>query len=77
MTKPPERSFFRVTGSSTFPIDMLRYDRCWPATTEDAVAIGTSLQRDRTRMERTIHLVGLRPPTIGRWQSFMWSCVEE
>lgn len=33
---------FRVSGVGYFPVDMLRYDRCWPATTDDAVSVGAN-----------------------------------
>lgn len=29
---------FKVTGRANFPIDMLRYGRCWPKTESDSSA---------------------------------------
>ena len=43
---------FHVEGDGPFPIDMLRYGRCWPASGVDSAMVG--------RMERrTVHLTGL------------------
>jgi hypothetical protein len=60
---------YYVTGRGYFPTDMLRYDRCWPCTGEDAVMM------DQSRMQhpRSIHLRSYQMPTIGRWSSFLWS----
>lgn len=55
-----------------FPVDMLRYDRCWPATTEDAVAMSNAQRRARPTTAR-VTLVSGEPPTEGRWRSFGWT----
>ena len=34
----------RITTSSPFPLDMLRYDACWPESGQDTVAIEKSLE---------------------------------
>ena len=60
---------FTVEGSSPFPIDMLRYDLCWPAKADDAAWI------PRSGSGRHINLKGLKTPTIGRWESFGWKVV--
>jgi hypothetical protein len=58
-------------------MDMLRYDACYPATSDDAAEIATSLDRYDERFE--IKLVSWHPmvvergPTCGRWSSFLWS----
>ena len=31
---------FEVQGRGEFPLDMLRYDLCWPATEGDAIPLG-------------------------------------
>ena len=63
------RHEFTVSGRDTFPVDMLRYDACWPDTSESAIQL---LSEDT----RAVMLVCWRPklwvPTIGRWQSFGW-----
>ena len=37
---------FVVTGKVPFPIDMLRYDQCWPVDPESTTAIEASINRD-------------------------------
>jgi hypothetical protein len=62
---------FTVTGRFPFPIDMLRYDRCYPATEKDSSLMVGALSGSR---EITLRLVTDRPagPTEARWNSFMW-----
>lgn len=62
---------FVVSGTTPFPIDMLRYDECWPSTSGDVAAIVTDRHRDNGPLR--IELVGIKPPTIGRWRSFSWT----
>jgi len=57
----------------TFPIDMLRYDLCWPATSEDATRIHDEVTQPR--QPRSIKLKGLKLPTFARWHSFGWEVV--
>jgi hypothetical protein len=71
---------FRVRGDGSFPVDMLRYDSCFPATEGAASLIERSirdgaLSRDR---EVTLHAWQHRDwtPTHGRWESFNWKIVE-
>lgn len=66
-----ELRHFTVTGSGQFPMDMLRYDNCWPYTSEDAVNM-------TEHGRRSIHLVTRYrgAPTAGRWASFAWKCVD-
>lgn len=75
---------FTVKGSGQFPLDMLRYDQCWPTGTDDASKIETSLARyykadfcaadeigNSNKWE--INLTGANgwgEPTPGRWESF-------
>lgn len=59
----------RVIGSGVFPMDMLRYDRAYPLTENDAVTISS------TFIIKTGHyevLVGTSQPrfTFDRWRSF-------
>jgi hypothetical protein len=68
---------FSVIGISDFPIDMLRYDLCWPASESDSRNIDHSsaiIQRQRNH-ELRIDLKGLKPPTVARWHSFGWTVV--
>jgi hypothetical protein len=66
-----------------FPVDMLRYDACWPATTEAAVDIAVSLNTgDFSDIEgnTVIELKADWPkhwhPTYERWRSFGWVVVK-
>ncbi len=60
---------FLVEGRGYFPLDMLRYDQCWPCSSEDVLAM------DVTEHRRIVMLShGL--PTVARWNSFGWK-VEE
>lgn len=68
-----KRKMFVVEGRGAFPIDMLRHDSCWPHTSSDASQIEHASDR------RRITLLTDNPayPTVGRWNSFLWSVVEE
>ena len=68
---------FTVGGTGEFPVDMLRYDEAFPATSADASAI--ALRTDDLRANESRRVVRLLThrrlgPTLGRWQSFGW-CV--
>jgi hypothetical protein len=62
---------YHVSGAFGFPVDMLRYDAAHPETESDSIVIGNSI-RHETEGRVTVSLVGLRPPTEGRWNSFTW-----
>lgn len=66
---------FSVRGSVALPIDMLRYDQCWPATEVDAKRAAASI-RFETEGSVTIELRGPRRPTLARWESFGWRVIE-
>lgn len=69
---------FTVTGAMSFPVDMLRYDTCFPATSEDAVSIVlTERSLEQYLERRAIRLVKYGSTradfaTVGRWASFGW-----
>lgn len=70
---------FIVVGSTQFPLDMLRYDGCYPGGSEDAQAIQDSLDEGYTYPSKakpiTLHKWSDNPrwqPTQGRWESFCW-----
>jgi len=69
---------FTVAGSGEFPVDMLRYDRCFPNSTEDALAILTPEKREDYTKIREVALCSTRQaaPTAGRWNSFCWGVVK-
>lgn len=73
---------FTVTGSGEFPLDMLRYDSCWPVGTVDAGNLCICPDRsaeDRTSWltQRTIkmRMIGHTKlgPTLERWRSYGWT----
>lgn len=66
---------FKVSGTGTFPIDMLRYDQCWPKTeSHDTLAISNSFNPRNIGAPWVITLVTTRAsgPTVDRWASFGW-----
>ena len=71
--KRGETKVFTVEGRGTFPLDMLRHDNCWPYSGDDVCKIG-----DDVKERRSIRLVTGSDyyPTVGRWNSFMWSVKE-
>lgn len=71
--KKGETKVFTVEGRGTFPLDMLRYDACWPYSGDDVCKMG-----DDVKERRSIRLVtgSDNSPTHGRWSSFMWACKE-
>lgn len=62
---------FDVTGTGSFPVDMLRYDHCWPAQSEDGILLDAS----HVKAPRSIRMRGLTGPTPARWRSFGWKVV--
>lgn len=71
---------FTVEGSGSFPIDMLRYDACWPATQADVSTVESSFLSVRLRgpgpRKVTVETNGARRPTRDRWASFGWAVIE-
>lgn len=63
---------FKVTGKGYFPVDMLRYDHCYPADSESATKLLRSHNGASFLEPRTISLRSLKAPTVGRWESFGW-----
>lgn len=84
--QPAERVYFAtftVEGSTAFPIDMLRYDHCYPASESDSVQIASSLLPERMVEPRSRRITlrqwryeRNRPPAVARWQSYRWRVVE-
>lgn len=66
---------FEVQGRGPFPLDMLRYDRCFPASESDSHVIGvthTPGYRDEAKTIRLTMADPKRQPTAARWESFRW-----
>lgn len=80
MAKKPDIIEFVVEGSSPFPIDMLRYDACYPATSADCEIItgyGYDGEKVRVTLKHRV-LKNENPqacPERGRWSSFKWQVV--
>jgi hypothetical protein len=53
-----------------FPMDQCRYDRAWPARSEDASAIEQPVEYRETAP--SIRLASIRMPMEARWESFGW-----
>ena len=72
------RTHFSVIGSFDFPLDMLRYDSCFPVDTESADAIDNSTgTKQQVKKRLTVKLSKLhfgKDPhlTPDRWSSFLW-----
>lgn len=72
---------FTVEGKYPFPVDMLRYDACWPKTSDDATQLAEAMRYvpRRTNLDkvRQVKLVtnAAERPTVGRWESFGWKVV--
>ena len=62
---------FTVSGKGHFPLDMLRYDACHPARSEDVSLIGDGPTRTINLRKHT----STKEPNItrARWESFGWS----
>ena len=69
-TKAFPRFEYTVRGDGTFPLDMLRYDCSWPATSEDVSWLWSGKE------ERELMLRSDREPTYARWSSFGWEVTE-
>lgn len=72
---------FTVEGKGYFPLDMLRYDCCYPAKSVDVTLIQESGEpkylKERVRIVLT-HMSARKhwEPTVARWKSFGWDVVE-
>lgn len=62
---------FTVRGKGRFPVDMLRYDKCWPATQDDAEVMAEVISEPVIGVVN-IKLVTCIEPTPDRWKSFGW-----
>lgn len=68
--KNNRRYRFEVEGAGGFPFDMLRYDECWPMTSNDSALLE---HHERTR--RRVVMNGNIEPTPKRWDSFNWKII--
>ena len=68
---------FTVSGNGDFPLDMLRYDSCFPLTTDDASNISRPRDERLSDTHRSVRLsipaeCNRNYPSEGRWSSFGW-----
>jgi hypothetical protein len=76
--KDKDIAYAIISGTLEFPMDMLRYDRCFPATEEYANIISRTFHHPLERWEVVVKKVLLEkrkknspsPFTEGRWRSF-------
>lgn len=61
---------FVVSGRGRFPVDMLRYDECWPIDGASADALVADDQDARREVKLRSHRRA--SPTLDRWASFGW-----
>jgi hypothetical protein len=66
---------FTVKGTGRFPLDMLRYAQCWPATSDDVVALDS---KTPIAITLRLHSRTKTPDAVlwgGRWASFGWNII--
>lgn len=76
---------FIVEGTPPFPLDMLRYDRCFHLRGQDSVLLGLSYREylegnyndgEPLKIELLMPVEAKsQEPTTGRWQSFGWKII--
>lgn len=71
-THRPELYIFTVEGVGDFPVDMLRYDACWPYMERDSALMQPSYRERRRVVLQSRSVSG---PTEGRWSSFLWRVI--
>jgi len=73
---------FTVIGRGVFPLDMLRYDGCYPKLETDTITIGKDGLRE-VELPKTLNwgtpheLLKVWVPTVGRWNSFGWAVLSD
>ena len=72
---------FTVRGYSAFPLDMLRYDACYPDRQEDVAELHATLDvhelhgRLHAKQPFVVQLKSNHPPEPARWASFSWKVI--
>ena len=64
---------FTVEGIGAFPLDMLRYDECYPCTQGDVAKIA---YKDSKQVYRVSLGTNNSTVTSARWESFGWRVIE-
>ncbi len=62
---------FRVHGKGPFPMRLLAYYKCFPATADDACLLSGSLSEST----RAIEMESITKPSPKIWNSYGWSIV--
>ncbi len=63
---------FFVMGRGPFPLDMLRYERCWPTDQASVEIIRNSPNTDDL-LQVSLSMIGDHQPTPARWNSYGWT----
>lgn len=65
---------FSVSGAGSFPLDMLRYDCCFPNSPDDAANMHAKIRGNRTvtLIRNAATVADAMNVTEGRWASFGW-----
>ncbi len=71
------KTTFKVIGTGTFPLDMLRYDCCYPLDSSTASDLGLEPRLEEVTVYLEKWHQGTSYPRIteGRWRSFGWRVV--
>lgn len=69
MTKQRRKTFTIALRGRKFPLDMLRHDCAWPATSTDTDVIAKMAERGGISTV-VLQSDSARAPTAGRWNSF-------
>lgn len=62
-----------IEPGDSFPLDMLRYDSCWPSNQQSCIAISASLRAKGHEGDAVDLFSPAKPPTIDRWLTFGWA----
>ena len=83
MTKKETALQFTVLGRGGFPMDMLRYDGCYPKSEKDTVTMQSDGLRE-VMLHKTLNWgpgnwghPKVWSPTVGRWNSFGWAVLSD
>jgi hypothetical protein len=68
----------QIQGTGPFPVDMLRYDACWPCVTKDAERLAATFAQPTTT-RWTVEVQQYTPLkqhnfSVKRWESFGCNC---
>lgn len=71
---------FTVEGTGPFPLDMLRYDTCWPTDQQSVLGIAAPFRGDESVRRVRLTKVGNSRAECAnvaedRWRSFRWTVV--